>query len=82
MRPAARKRFAFLKFFAHLSDRAARLKRGAEGRDAARAQFLQLFATLRDEFVLLLHLGDANLNRKHGLNRTKSKCCRLTKRRR
>ena len=57
--------FAFLKFFAHLRDRAAGLKRGAEGRDAARPQLFQLGATLRDQFVFVVHCKKATVNRKY-----------------
>ena len=65
MRPAARKVFAFVKFFAHLRDRATGLESGAERRDAARAQLFQLVATLRDQVVFVVHCKKATVNRKY-----------------
>ena len=52
-------RLALGKFFAHLGDRAARLKALPERRHAARAQRFDLLAPQRDQFILFVHRIEA-----------------------
>ena len=57
------KRFTFFKLLAHLRDRSANIKAGAEGFDAFRAQRLKFFSSERDQLVFVFHIRTANVRR-------------------
>ena len=56
-------RFTFFKLLAHLRDRAANIKAGAERLDAFRAQRLKFFSSERDQLVFVFHIRTANVRR-------------------
>ncbi|KAG0505260.1 MAG: hypothetical protein Udaeo_14120 [Candidatus Udaeobacter sp.] len=55
--------FIFFKLLAHLRDRAANIKGGAEWFDASRAQRLKFFSSERDQLVFVFHIRTANVRR-------------------
>ncbi len=55
--------FTFFKLLAHLRDRAANIKAGAERFDAFRAQRLKFFSSERDQLVFVFHIRTANVRR-------------------
>src|SRR5512132_352210 len=55
--------FAFFKLRAHLCDRAADIKGGAEWFDTFRAQRLKFFSSERDQLVFVFHIRTANVRR-------------------
>src|SRR6266550_2963834 len=56
-------RFAFFKLLAHLRDRAANIKAGAERLDALCAQRLKFFSSEREQLVFVFHIRTANVRR-------------------
>ena len=55
--------FTFFKLLAHLRDRAANIKAGAEWLDAFRAQCFKFFSPERDQLVFVFHIRTANVRR-------------------
>jgi hypothetical protein len=55
--------FIFFKLLAHLRDRAANIKGGAEWFDASRTQRLKFFSSERDQLVFVFHIRTANVRR-------------------
>src|SRR5205809_375248 len=60
--------FTFFKLLAHLRDRAANIKAGAERLDAFRAQRLKFFSSERDQLVFVFHVWTANLKPRGKMN--------------
>src|SRR5215813_9671436 len=76
------KRFTFLKLLAHLRDRAANIKAGAERFDAFRAQRLEFFSSEREQLVFVFHIRTANVRRETRfatLNRSHTQGVRTSK---
>src|SRR5438477_6295081 len=61
-------RFTFFKLLAHLRDRAANIKAGAERVDAFRAQRLKFFSSEPDQLVFVFHIRTANLKPRGEMN--------------
>jgi hypothetical protein len=56
-------RFTFFELLAHLRDRSANIKGGAEWFDAFRAQHLEFFSSERDQLIFVFHIRTANVRR-------------------